>query len=72
MRLRGRVLVCGVEVHMNERIEIHYEGRVLELFGAFDDAVAASLDEMTPAWPLPHERAHQDALWFCSGGDQLL
>ena len=23
-------------------------------------------------WPLPHERAHQDALWFCSGGDQLL
>ncbi len=23
-------------------------------------------------WPDHSERAHQDALWFCSGGDQLL
>ncbi len=24
-----------------------------------------------PAWPLPGERAHRDALHFCSGGDLL-
>ena len=36
-------------------------------------AVLASEFELAPHdWPLPHERAHQDALWFCSGGDQLL
>ncbi len=23
-------------------------------------------------WPDHNERAHQDALWFCSGGEQLL
>ncbi len=64
---------------MNEvkSVTIREGERVYQYFGTgdvFGDAVAYVFEQTlkAPAWPLPGERAHQDALWFCSGGDQLL